>query len=276
MALPSATDHLEDDEDEDGAAEAATEEQIEERPAGREGGRSVEERVVDHHDEMKEQGTCQELAPRWHTALLVTLMLAVAVTGTILMVRGAEVPGAREAARPGFSAYLPLIAVQSALAIYVARIGRPRSVLAELLGRGWGSSARAVTDVLLAATLWLVIVAGELAWRAAFGASDAVSMLPRSLGEKAGWVVVAAVVGMSEELVYRGYLQTQLAGFGKSIAMGIVGQAVLFGAAHAAQGGGAAARFAVYGALFGLLAFWRKSLWPGILCHVWTDVASSF
>ena len=223
---------------------------------------------------MKEQGTCHELAPRWHTALLVTLMLAVAVTGTILMLRGDAVPGAAGAVGPGFTAYLPMIVVQLGLVVYVVRVGRSRTVLVELLGRGWGRPARALVDGLLAAALWLVILGGELAWRAAFGAHAALAMLPRSLGEKLGWVVVATVVGVSEEIVYRGYLQTQLAGFGKHIAIGISAQAVLFGIAHAAQGGGAVVRFAVYGVLFGLLAFKRQSLWPGILCHVWTDVAS--
>jgi hypothetical protein len=34
------------------------------------------------------------------------------------------------------------------------------------------------------------------------------------------------------------------------------------------------ARIALYGVGFGALARWRRSLAPGIVCHVWTDLAS--
>ncbi len=30
----------------------------------------------------------------------------------------------------------------------------------------------------------------------------------------------------------------------------------------------------VYGALFGLLAWWRRSLRPGMIAHAWTDIFS--
>ncbi|WP_437760941.1 CPBP family intramembrane glutamic endopeptidase [Sorangium sp. So ce1389] len=51
-------------------------------------------------------------------------------------------------------------------------------------------------------------------------------------------------------------------------------QAALFGLAHGEQGWGAMARIAAYGLAFGALARWRQSLWPGILCHAWTNLAS--
>jgi uncharacterized protein len=87
-------------------------------------------------------------------------------------------------------------------------------------------------------------------------------------------VIVAASVGFGEELVFRGYLQTQLTAFTGSAGVGIVLQAVLFGIVHAEQGATTAARLAVYGLAFGALARWRRSLLPGIACHAWTDVAS--
>ena len=48
----------------------------------------------------------------------------------------------------------------------------------------------------------------------------------------------------------------------------------MFGLAHGEQGASAAARAALYGAGLGALARWRRSLAPGIVCHVWTDLAS--
>jgi len=30
----------------------------------------------------------------------------------------------------------------------------------------------------------------------------------------------------------------------------------------------------LYGVAFGVLAFWRRSLRPGIIAHVWSDIAA--
>ena len=44
--------------------------------------------------------------------------------------------------------------------------------------------------------------------------------------------------------------------------------------AHGDQGLAVALRFGVYGVMLGALARWRRSLWPGIVCHIGIDVAS--
>jgi membrane protease YdiL (CAAX protease family) len=89
-----------------------------------------------------------------------------------------------------------------------------------------------------------------------------------------GAVAVAASVGFCEEVVYRGYLQTQLTVFTRSAHGGVLLQAALFGLAHADQGWRAVPCVAVSGVLLGVLARARKSLWPGILCHTGLDIAS--
>jgi membrane protease YdiL (CAAX protease family) len=99
------------------------------------------------------------------------------------------------------------------------------------------------------------------------------AILPHTGAERIAWVVVAASVGFCEEVVYRGYLQTQLAGWTGNVAAAIVAQAALFGLAHGEQGAAVAARFALYGVGFGVLARWRGSLAPGIVCHIGVDLA---
>jgi len=204
-------------------------------------------------------------------------MLAVALTGMLLAHSGAVVPQVAHA-RPNLAmAYVPRIVVAWVMLVYVSRIGRPTWALAALLGRGWDSFRRASTDLLLALAGWGVILGVERAWVAfvgAHGAAAVVAMLPRTWTERAAWVVVAVSAGFCEEVVYRGYLQTQLRGFTGRATVAIGLQAVLFGIAHADQGVGAMMRLVVYGLAFGGLAQWRRSLLPGILCHAWTDLAS--
>jgi membrane protease YdiL (CAAX protease family) len=209
------------------------------------------------------------IAPRWHTAALIGLILAVAVTGTVLTRLGAPVRAPSDARVA--ATYVPMLVVNGALLFYVGRFGRSRNVLQALLGRGWNSVSRACTDVALALAAWLSIEGVEAA-RSVWRNGAPPDILPHTVAERTMWVVVAAVVGFSEEVVYRGYLQVQLTAFTRRVGVAVVLQGALFGVAHCEQGPGIALRFGVYGVLLGGLARWRRSLWPGILCHVALDI----
>ena len=219
------------------------------------------------------------LAPPWHTAALVAVMLAVAITGSLLQ-RAAPPPVS--AALPGSSStriwqqYLPLLLVNGLLVLYVARLFRTRNALSDLVGRLWRRPADAAIDAAFAVLAFALIVAIEALTAPLFAGRNAAvtALLPSTGAERLTWLFVASVVGACEELVYRGYLQTQLGAFTRSATLGLVLQAALFGLAHLEQGAGSALRIAVYGLGFGLLALRRASLLPGILCHVGIDVAS--
>lgn len=223
------------------------------------------------------------LAPKWHTALLVTGM---SVLGLLGAWASRQKLGADEAtplppmgpAFRLFAVYLPMIVFQAAIVAYVARIGRGKSALRALLGRGWDSGRRAAGDVGLAVLGCALVIGGETLWaRLAFThgrpTAAVAAVLPQTGVERVGWILVALSVGFAEELTYRGYLQTQLGAFTKSVPAGIVLAALLFGLVHGEQGLATAARFVVYGLGFGLLAHGRRSLVPGILCHALIDVA---
>jgi len=217
------------------------------------------------------------LAPRWHTAALVGLYLAVAATGAALQRLGAPPVAVPSGGGRVVAMYLPLLVVQWGIALYVCRVGRARNALATLLGLRWTSIDRAVGDVALAAVGWVAIKAVALAWARTFasGVAPAVTaLLPQSLPERLMWAVVAVSVGFCEEVVFRGYLQRQFEGFWGRPWLAVGLQAALFGVAHGEQGVQAMARAALYGVGFGALARWRRSLVPGILCHAWTDLAS--
>jgi membrane protease YdiL (CAAX protease family) len=225
-------------------------------------------------------GTTQQpppaLAPAWHTATLIGLIIAVAATGTMLsrhgvVVQAPAIPVSRS------SVYAQMILVAWSLLFYVGWLGQRRNVLPALVGQTWHSVGRAGTDLLLAASVWLFIKLGELAWLQLMPASTSTTvatLLPHTGLERLAWVGVSVSVGFSEEVVYRGYLQTQLAAFTGRASWAWVLQAVLFGLAHGEQGPSAMVRLAIYGLALGALARFRQSLLPGIACHVWTNVVS--
>ena len=78
---------------------------------------------------------------------------------------------------------------------------------------------------------------------------------------------------ISEELAFRGYLQRQLTALTGHTWIALLLQVTVFGIAHGYQGVRNCLAIAIYGALFTLLALWRKSLRPGMIAHACTDIA---
>ncbi|MEP7122895.1 MAG: CPBP family intramembrane glutamic endopeptidase [Byssovorax sp.] len=216
-----------------------------------------------------------ELAPRWHTAALLALYLAVAGAGLLLTRHGAA-PAITQESGPRVAIYLPLIVVQLLLAFYVARFGRPRSALESLVGERWTTARRAGVDLLLAVALCLAIRGLELAWSRLSGdhAPSIAALLPVSAVERLVWAGASIIVGSCEELVFRGYFRIQLGAFTGRAWAAIVLQAAIFGVAHAQQGAASAARIAIYGLLLGLVAQRRRSILPGAVAHIATDLLS--
>jgi uncharacterized protein len=220
------------------------------------------------------------LAPLGHTAALIGVILAVAITGTLLERAGtseaASVARANTGASRIYAQYLPILLVNGLLVLYVARLFRPRSVLRELIGRRWYGPADALLDLLYASLAFGLIVVVEVIARPLLpGRNAAVSaLLPSTEAERLTWLLVASSVGFCEEIVYRGYLQIQLSAFTRSALWGLLLQAALFALAHIEQGAGAALRIGVYGLILGALARHRGSLLPSIACHVGIDLAS--
>jgi membrane protease YdiL (CAAX protease family) len=217
------------------------------------------------------------LAPLWHTAALLAVMIAVPLTGMLLSGHDVASASARRGTSRLTAVYGPLLIVNWGLLVYVCRVGRPRSALSKLLGTRPRTVRQTLTDLGLAVTAGVLIEGSEVLAARVFGAarSDAVlAILPSSTLEHWGWMVVAVSVGFCEEVVYRGYLRAQLAAFTGSTPLAVVIQGVLFGMAHGEQGFGSASRLAIYGIGLGALAVSRRSLVPGILCHIALDLLS--
>jgi membrane protease YdiL (CAAX protease family) len=202
------------------------------------------------------------------------LIVSVAAVGTCMAWHEASPEAIANPSRLQ-AVYVPSILVDWGLVLYVCRLGRGRSFLVPIVG-ALPLRARALfVDAALALGAWWLIELTELFFAHLLGHGHRAvgAMLPRTPLERAVWGAFALSAGFCEEVVYRGYLQTEI-GARTTRLKGVLLQAVLFGVAHAEQGAWGAVRIGLYGLWLGLLAEERRSLVPGILCHVGIDVAS--
>jgi uncharacterized protein len=147
---------------------------------------------------------------------------------------------------------------------------RPR----DLIGGTWRSPWAVLRDLGIAVLYLLgaVLVLAAIGFLIkADGRPSLRNVLPNGRVEVAFYIMLSFTAGICEEILCRGYLQMQFAAWTKSTAAGMILQGVAFGLGHGYQGPKRMCVLAVYGCLFGLLAYWRRSLRPGMLAHAGQD-----
>ena len=219
------------------------------------------------------------VAPLWHTAVLIGVLLALAAYGAYSQHQAP--PGAQLVERRGspLPIYLSLIVAQWALLRFVVAGGlrKTGTRLRDLIGERWSSWKDVARDVAIALVVWAVwALAEQLAqkWLGPDTANDISALLPRGAAEIAVWVALSITAGFCEETIFRGYLQRQFLALTGSVPLAVLAQAVIFGVSHGYQGLRNVITITVFGALFGALAAWRRSLRPGMILHAWTDIFS--
>jgi membrane protease YdiL (CAAX protease family) len=164
------------------------------------------------------------------------------------------------------------------LAFVVWGVRHHGSPLAAALGDRWSNARDLFRDIRIAALFWFASlialgVIGKLL--GVTNQRESVRFLvPHGPVEIALWVALSITAGICEEAIFRGYLQRQTLAFTRSAPAAIALSALLFGAGHIYQGYRGALVIACYGAMFGILAHWRKSVRPGMLAHAWQDTVS--
>lgn len=158
--------------------------------------------------------------------------------------------------------------------------------LRELIGGRWPNAEAFFIDVLIAAGFWVaaaVILGGlGLLLGLAKGAQAAdAKRLAQMLAPQSGiglivWVLLSCTAGFVEEIVFRGYLQRQIAILSGNAYVGLVSSAIIFGAGHGYEGTRRMVLIAVFGAMFGILAHVTKSLRPAMMAHAWHDGFEGF
>jgi uncharacterized protein len=104
------------------------------------------------------------------------------------------------------------------------------------------------------------------------------AMLPVSAEEKRVWVVVAILVGIAEELLFRGFLFYLLLALFPAlpIAVVLIASSVLFGLGHLYQGAAEAIKPALIGLLFSLFYIAFGTLLPCMLLHAAQDLCAVY
>jgi membrane protease YdiL (CAAX protease family) len=160
------------------------------------------------------------------------------------------------------------------VALVVAGVRRSGGSPLIVFGEHWRSGWQLLRDIGIAIGFW--IAAALILWGVGWllhiaEVGRTVSMLPQRGIELAVWIALSVTAGICEETIFRGYLQRQFMALTKSAPAGILLSAATFGAAHAYQGLRMTILIALYGAMFGMLAYWRGSVRPGMIAHAWQD-----
>jgi uncharacterized protein len=211
-----------------------------------------------------------------HLAGLLLIQLGLAAGGAYLQSR----PSAGTNLAPSHSGIAPLyvsmIALEWGLVWYVWGGIHDRGLrLLDLVGQRWSSWKNVFVDLAIALPFWALWEAAARLVQFALGENHAKTvqvLLPQSWLEIVLWLGLSASAGVCEEIVFRGYFQKQFQALTGSVALAVALQALVFGAGHAYQGMKQVVVISVLGALYGVLAAWRKSLRPGMIAHAASDI----
>jgi uncharacterized protein len=209
------------------------------------------------------------VAPAWHTAIVLAVLLGLSLAGA----RSGNLPFV--AAHGRVAGYLLIMLLEWGTVGFIRYgVSRRGIRLLDLVGGSWARPVAIVRDLGIAVAFLLVsiMILNGLGYLLKVVPNQAIrNMLPRSPAEIVVYLMLASTAGFCEELMFRGYLQRQFAALTHSVAGAIVPQGIVFGAAHGYQGWKYMLLIAVFGSMFGLLAYWRRSLRPGMLAHFVQD-----
>lgn len=207
------------------------------------------------------------LAPWWHTVLVLVPL----ATGSVASwyqrgLPNAHVPGISSR----LSSYITVLMQEwcGFFLIWLALKCRGLSISSLVSGR-WQTLGAFFKDLGLAVG-FLIVAIPLLAVLVHFIGSpmsgDVAKFTPKTLFELVVWLGLSATAGFCEEFIFRGYLTRQFHAWIGSYGFAIILQGILFGLAHGYYQW-VMAVIMVQGWLLGLLAYWRKSLRPGMLAH---------
>ena len=214
----------------------------------------------------------QPIAPWWHTAILVVIILGVSTLSTIKS-KTASLAGHH------FERYALTIAWEWVLALIAWwGIRLRRTPIREILGTRRSGIREWFRDFGIALAFWIIAMTVLAAigialrlTRVTHAEKTVLNLAPGTFAQVLVWLVLCCTAGFVEEFVFRGYLLQQFSSIRGNVWIGVVASSLLFGAAHGYEGVGAMITIAAYGALFCMLAIRRRSLRAGMIAHAWHD-----
>ena len=221
------------------------------------------------------------LAPWWHTALIVLLIIGLSVAGVRQLRSFGDKPLRLVANYSLTIVYEWVLAALALWGIHMRKVPL-RQLLGELRpgARGWWGDIGVALGY-WAGALMVLAVLGETLVKISGSHIDpqkigdvTQKLAPITWLEMMLFLVLSISAGFCEELVFRGYLQQQFARMGRRIWVGVVLSALVFGGAHGYEGIAGMLLIAAYGAMFGVLALFRRGLRTGMIAHAWHDSIS--
>lgn len=213
------------------------------------------------------------VAPWWHTAILVAVIVGISTLGSF------HFRAASFAAGSHIKRYTFTIAWEWLLALLAWwGLRMRRTPLREILGVHRTGLKEWARDFGIALLFWVmaVIVLGALATILGLlhlmqPQKAVIAIAPQSVAQAFVWLALCSTAGIVEEVVFRGYLLQQFASVRGKLWIGVLASSLLFGAAHGYEGIGGMIAITAYGAMFCILAIYRRSLRPGMIAHAWHD-----
>ena len=221
------------------------------------------------------------VAPWWHTALMVALIIGLSVAGVRQLRSFGNQPLHLTANYILTIAYEWILAGLAVWGIHLRKVP-----LRQLLGEHRPGARAWLADIAVALAYWTVAVCvlallGAVLVKISGSQIDPqkIANVTQKLAPVTGFemllfLVLSVSAGICEELVFRGYLQQQFARMGRRIWVGVTLSALVFGGAHGYEGIAGVLLIAAYGAMFGVLALLRRGLRTGMIAHAWHDSIS--
>lgn len=234
-------------------------------------GKGREEKLCCTPQEASVPGRSCTLAPVWHTCALLAWLTVFAAVLAYLRV-GTDHP------RVGHILFCST-AILFEWGVFAFTIWRATPAFIDYVAQAFRNGRGLLWDVAAALTLCLVSsliaplmvrILGTSGWASLEG------MRPNNLIERAFWIATSISAGISEEIVFRGYLQKQLSGWTSYESVGILGQAAIFGLVHGYQGWKNMALVFILGAIFGTAVFLRRGLRANMIAHAIMDALAAF
>jgi membrane protease YdiL (CAAX protease family) len=206
----------------------------------------------------------------WHTGLVLLVIGALAFRGKL------QAEHMRAVVNPDRVAMYEhtMLFEWLVLALVLAGVWLRGSSLLTVFGDHWHSIQQVFRDIGIGLSFLIASIALPSIFGAHQSGRDEATkfLLPQSGNEMALWIALSITAGICEEAVYRGYLQKQFTALTKNLPAGIIVSALAFGAAHSYQGFARASLIAVMGAMAGIVAYWCRSVRPGMIAHILQDV----
>jgi membrane protease YdiL (CAAX protease family) len=210
---------------------------------------------------------------------LTLLLLAVLWPLSALIFPNSQLDMLKEVVDPVSEVYYPTMIVQLVTMLLV--VFAVRSEKADLADVGLSGFNRWTIPQALAfvvtANLILSVLQVALFTQSPDSFTAITSMVPRTSFARWVWVILCAIVAVSEEVTYRGYILTRITRLAGGRAwVGVFAATIAFASGHLYQGLGGLAIIGIYGLMFAGLYLYTGSLYPLIVAHFLQDVMILF